>query len=71
MTGSDTEMHFRKSSYSSDTANCVEVAFAGSHVAIRDSKNPDGPILTYAAQSWYEFVEALRQGEFDRSSGAS
>jgi hypothetical protein len=32
---------WRKSSYSGSNANCVELA-AG---AVRDSKNPDGPVL--------------------------
>ena len=41
-----TTADWRKSTRSSDTATCVEVAFAGPAVGIRDSKNPTGPILT-------------------------
>ncbi|MGX6740994.1 DUF397 domain-containing protein [Streptomyces xantholiticus] len=38
---------WRKSSYSGDTGGqCVEVADLAPHVAVRDSKNPDGPALT-------------------------
>jgi hypothetical protein len=59
-------LNWRKSSRSSDTANCVEVAFAGSLVAVRDSKNPEGPMLTYDAGSWSSFIDAVRQGAFDR-----
>jgi hypothetical protein len=33
---------WRKASYSSDSFNCVELAAKG---AVRDSKNPDGPVL--------------------------
>jgi hypothetical protein len=63
-------LNWRKSSRSSDTANCVEVAFAGSRVAVRDSKNPDGPVLTYRTESWSLFIDEVRQGGFDRP-GAS
>jgi hypothetical protein len=34
---------WRKSSYSGNESNCVELAYEG---AIRDSKNPDGDHLT-------------------------
>lgn len=37
---------WRKSTRSSSSNTCVEVAFAGSTVGLRDSKNPAGPILT-------------------------
>ncbi len=38
--------HWRKSSHSSDKANCVEVAFLDGTVAIRDSKHPTDTALT-------------------------
>jgi len=37
---------WRKSSRSTNTSNCVELATPGP-VAIRDSKNPDGPALVF------------------------
>ncbi|WEV26708.1 DUF397 domain-containing protein [Streptomyces sp. 71268] len=56
-----------KSSYSNtDGGNCVEWApSAATHgaVPVRDSKNPDGPTLTFDAQAWAAFVGAVRRGE--------
>ncbi|PWW65442.1 DUF397 domain-containing protein [Actinokineospora spheciospongiae] len=38
---------WRKSSRSTDTGNCVELATPSPVAAIRDSKNPDGPALVF------------------------
>jgi len=48
---------WRKSSYSSDQGgNCVEVAEAPATIAVRDSKNPAGPILTLDPAAFTSFV---------------
>ena len=52
---------WRKSSYSDGQANCVEVAAAGL-VAVRDSKSPDGPRLTFTPDAWRRFIERLTAG---------
>lgn len=52
--------HWRKSSYSNSTANCVEVAFGGPAVAVRDSKNTAIPALTFPASAWAAFLRDLR-----------
>ena len=36
--------------------NCVEVAFIGDAIAVRDSKNPDGPTLIFTPAEWDAFV---------------
>jgi len=56
---------WRKSSYSSDSANCVEVAMMPDQIRVRDSKNPDLAALSYAAESWRTFIVAVRAEAFD------
>jgi Domain of unknown function (DUF397) len=51
----------------SSTANgqCVEIAAAAGNIAIRDSKDPDGPVLVYSASEFRAFLDGARNGEFD------
>jgi Domain of unknown function (DUF397) len=51
----------------SSTANgaCVEIASAVGNIAIRDSKDPDGPILVYTPAEFQAFLAGARNGEFD------
>lgn len=55
-----TSITWHKSSYSSGTGNCVEVAGLGRVVAIRDSKNPSGGQLAVSAPTWSAFLASLR-----------
>ncbi len=45
--------------------NCVEVAFVGGAVALRDSKDPDGPALVFTPGEWGAFTAGAKDGEFD------
>jgi hypothetical protein len=52
---------WHKSSYSSQSGNCVEVArHQPELVAVRDSKAPDGAKLVVSMQTWRVFLRAVR-----------
>jgi hypothetical protein len=53
---------WRKSSYSGSETNCVEVAEFDHVVAVRDSKDPAGPALTFSPAAWISFVTTLKHG---------
>jgi hypothetical protein len=56
---------WRKSTYSAQVQNCVEVAdgLQGA-VAVRDSKDPDGPALVLASAEWRMLARRVKAGDF-------
>ncbi|MFB7980818.1 DUF397 domain-containing protein [Streptomyces vinaceus] len=51
---------WRKASYSGDTGgDCVEVAAQPCRIAVRDSKDPEGPAFTVSPAAFAAFVGAL------------
>lgn len=55
---------WRKSSYSGSVGeNCVEAARMPKGMAVRDSKNPDGPKLAFTGTEWRRFLDRVRAGE--------
>ena len=60
-----------KSSLSFSNGNCVEVAnLSGGQIGVRDSKNPEGPVLRFTHDEWHAFIGGVHGGEFDRFGGA-
>ncbi|MFF5110664.1 DUF397 domain-containing protein [Streptosporangium sp. NPDC000509] len=57
-----TKAMWRKSSLSGGNGDCVEVADLGDAVAVRDSKDPEGPKLVFARNAWTAFVTDLKNG---------
>ena len=55
---------WRKASYSgTNGGGCVEVARnLPNVVAVRDSKDPNGPALILSADQWADFVARIRSG---------
>jgi len=49
----------------SDAGDCVEVRPADGGIAVRDSKHPGGPQLSFTKSEWAAFVAGVRAGEFD------
>ncbi|ONI70284.1 hypothetical protein ALI144C_47280 [Actinosynnema sp. ALI-1.44] len=52
-------MRWRKSSFSGNNGECVEVSVSPHQVAARDSKNATGPILTFNHPAWATFLTTL------------
>ncbi|MEU8202335.1 DUF397 domain-containing protein [Streptosporangium sp. NPDC049046] len=57
-----TKATWRKSTFSGANGDCVEVADLGDAVAVRDSKDPSGPKLVFARNTWAAFVTDLKNG---------
>jgi len=61
-----TRAAWRTSSRSGGSGQCVEVATnLPGIVAVRHSKDPDGPVIVYTDAEWDAFTGGVRDGEFD------
>jgi hypothetical protein len=72
-------VEWRKSTYSSNDGSCVEyhvsshchgdgcvaVATDTPVIKVRDSKDKEGPVLTFTPKEWDAFVRGVKDGEFD------
>lgn len=57
------EISWRTSRYTGQTGNCVEVADLLDGCAVRDSKDPTGPVLRFGPAQWAAFTSAISRGE--------
>lgn len=48
-----------------ESGACVRVARYGEMIVVGDTKNPNGPVLPYMKAAWREFVNRVKNGEFD------
>jgi hypothetical protein len=56
---------WRKSTYSTNGGDCVEIGPGQPRVvAVRDSKDPQGPALEFTPEAWSSFVAAAQAGRF-------
>jgi hypothetical protein len=62
----DDAIRWIKSSRSFSNSNCVQAArLPGGQIGVRDSKDPDGPVLRFTPAEWDAFLAGARHGEFD------
>ena len=58
--------HWFKSATRNEGGNYVEISRLGDGgMAVRDSKDPEGPILFFTPAEWDAFVGGVKDGEFD------
>lgn len=56
-------IEWRKSSYSTGNGgNCVEVGTGRQLIAVRDSKDPNGPALAFSRGDWDVFIRHIKDG---------
>lgn len=54
---------WKKSSHSSPhQANCVEIAGTPEVIAVRDSKDPDGAVLSFSRNTFAAFIADTKRG---------
>jgi hypothetical protein len=59
-------LQWKKASASYANGDCVEVAsLPDGRVGLRDSKDPDGPVLQFSASEWRAFLDGAASHEFD------
>ncbi|MFY1674087.1 DUF397 domain-containing protein [Plantactinospora sp. WMMB334] len=56
---------WRKSTRSQNNGACLEVARVGDVIGVRDSKNPDGPVLVFTLREFDAFLDGAAKGEFN------
>ncbi|MDG4793041.1 MULTISPECIES: DUF397 domain-containing protein [Micromonospora] len=56
---------WRKSTRTQQSGQCVEVARVGEVIGVRDSKDPDGPVLAFTTGEFAAFLDGAAKGEFD------
>lgn len=63
------EVEFAKSTFSTNNSGCVEAAICEHGVRVRDSKNPNGPVLSFTPTEWAAFLAGVRGDEFELPAG--
>jgi hypothetical protein len=62
-----TSARWRTSTYTAANEACVEVAPVPHTIAVRDSKNRTGAVLSFGEHAWSTFVGTIKAGDLDLS----
>lgn len=54
------DVSWSKSSHSANSSDCVEARVRGSLVQVRDSKDRNGPVLTFSDVEWRHFIDGIK-----------
>jgi len=55
------ELNWRKSRASDNTADCVEISSTADAVLVRDSRDRSGALLTFLPAQWSAFVKRFQR----------
>lgn len=59
-----------RSSHSDSGGACVETAvLPDRRIAVRHSKQPAGPVLSYTPAQWHAYIADVKAGRFDSPDG--
>jgi hypothetical protein len=49
--------------FTCESSACIEVARLDTEILIRDSEDPDGPLLRFSQREWEAFVAGIRTSD--------
>ncbi len=59
------DAQWRKSTRSGGNGQCVEARYVDHTAQVRDSKDRQGPVLSFTADQWTDFVQGIKAGTLD------
>lgn len=60
------ELSWVKASASDGLNDCVELAKVGENIAVRNSRDPEGPALIFTRGELSAFIDGAAKGEFQK-----
>ena len=65
----DSGLVWRKASRSVGNGECIEISSAQGQVFIRDSKDPNGPVLSCSPDTFRSFIDSAKRNDHARRAG--
>ncbi|MDG4798252.1 DUF397 domain-containing protein [Micromonospora sp. WMMD1082] len=59
------DSQWRKSTRSGGNGACLEARYADHTAQVRDTKDRQGPMLSFTAGQWTHFVQGIKAGTLD------